>query len=207
MQLNHNSKLFVFRFYISMLFNCFKRTTNNKELFCHQYWRKVLTHNKEIPNVSRFEFNDANIALMGFTHSNNLNSLIKDNDLAQKLLSKRIDNDIVLWRGISKPDTDNNKYNYAINLYKKCSTLRKGDTFYMPEYSFWSDNKNTALNYGNKNGILYELKVPKGTNIFQKIYPIFQRASKFLCTENNTIVNGNNKLNHIKLDLLPRDVK
>ena len=79
-----------------MIFNLFKRTSINKELFCHQYWRKVLKNNKKIPNVGRFEFNDANLALMGFTHSSNLNSLIKDNDLAQKLLSKRIDNDIVL---------------------------------------------------------------------------------------------------------------
>ena len=189
-----------------MIFNLFKRTSINKELFCHQYWRKVLKNNKKIPNVGRFEFNDANLALMGFTHSSNLNSLIKDNDLAQKLLSKPVNKDIVLWRGIAKPNINDNKYNYAINLYKKCSNLKQGTTFYMPEYSFWSDNKNTALDYTNKNGILYELKVSKGTNIFQKIYPIFQRASKFICRENNTIIDGNNKLNHIKLNLLPRDI-
>ena len=189
-----------------MIFNLFKRTSNNKELFCHQYWHKVLKNNPQIPNIGRSEFNDANLTLMGFTSDSHLATLIKDNDLTQKLLSKPINKDIVLWRGISKPDTYN-KYNYATNLYKKCSNLRKGDTFYMPEYSFWSDSKNTALNYGSKNGIIYELNVPKGTNIFQKIYPIFQRASKFLCTENNIIIEGNNKLNHIKLDLLARDVK
>ena len=54
--------------------------------------------------------------------------------------------------------------------------------------------------------IIYELKIPKGTKLLEKIYPIFKRASKFLCLNNTEIKKGNNKLNHIKLELLPRDI-
>ena len=188
----------------------FRKTINNKNLLCHQYWQRVLKNNKTIPNAGRFDFNDANYELMGLTHkyyAGSLGALIKNNDLVQKLLSKPIKHDIVLWRGITNPDRFEDTPKYLEKMFKKCSNLKKGDVFYMPEYSFWSDNKNLALNYALNNGILYELQIPKGTKIFEKIYPIFQRASKFSCIKNTEIIKENKKLNHIKLELLPRGVK
>ncbi len=179
------------------------KSLNNKKLFCQQYWQNVLKKNKEIPNVGRFDFADVNDELMGFNNnylsSGHLEFRLKNNDLAQKLLSKPAENDITLWRGIQQP---NEKYKYAKNMFEKCSNLKSGDVFYMPEYSFWSENKKEAMSYANKNGIIYELKVPKGTNILQLIYPIFKRASKFLCTKNTLILEGKNKLNYITLNLL-----
>ena len=125
--------------------------------------------------------------------------------MAVKLLSKPVKTDMVLWRGIANPNIYRDASKYLENMYKKCLNLKKGDVFYMPEYSFWSDNKKIALNYAAQNGIVYELKIPGGTNIFENIYPIFPRASKFLCINNTEIKKGNNKLNHIELKLLPRD--
>lgn len=189
--------------------NIFSRTLNNKNLFCHQYWQRVLKNNKKIPDAGRFDFNDANYELMGISNEyfGYFDSLIKNNDLALKLSSKPIKHDIVLWRGIANPNIYRDVSKYLENMYKKCLNLKKGDVFYMPEYSFWSDNKKMALNYAAQNGIIYELKIPKGTNIFENIYPIFQRASKFLCIHNTEIKKGDNKLNHIKLKLLPRDIE
>ena len=181
------------------------KSLDNKNLFCQQYWHKVLKNNKEVPNVGRFDFADVNDELMGFNNyylpSGHLESKIKNNDLAQKLLSKPAENDITLWRGITRP---NERYKYAKNMFEKCSNLKSGDVFYMPEYSFWSENKKEAMNYANKNGIIYELKISKGTNILQRIYPIFQRASRFLCIKNTFIAEGNNKLNYITLNLLSK---
>lgn len=187
----------------------FNKALNNKNLFCHQYWQRVLKNNKNIPNVGRFDFHDANYELMGLTNEyyGHLAPMIKNNDLAQRLLSKPIKNDIVLWRGIANPNIYKDTPKYLEKMFKKCSNLKKGDVFYMPEYSFWSDSKQVARNYAAQNGIIYELKLPKGTNIFEKVYPIFQRASKFLCLNNTEIKKGNNKLNHIKIELLPRDIK
>ena len=186
----------------------FSKTLNNKNLFCHQYWQRVLKNNKNIPDAGRFDFNDANYELMGLSNEyyGHLGALIKNNDLALKLLSAPIKKDIVLWRGITNPNIYKDIPKYLDNKFKKCSNLKKGDVFYMPEYSFWSSNKNEALNYAAQNGIIYELKIPKGTKLLEKIYPIFKRASKFLCVNNTEIKKGNNKLNHIKLELLPRDI-
>ena len=188
--------------------NIFDRTFNNKGLFCHQYWQRVLKNNKAIPNAGRFDFNDANYELMGISNNycEHLTSLIKNNDLSLKLSSKPIKYDIVLWRGIANPNIYKEKSKYLEDKFKKCSNLKEGDVFYMPEYSFWSESKTEAINYAAQNGIIYELKIPKGTNIFEKIYPIFKRASKFLCINNTEIKKDNSKLNHIKLKLLPRDI-
>ena len=41
---------------------------NNKNLFCYQYWQKVLKHNKKVPDAGRFDFNDANYELMGISN-------------------------------------------------------------------------------------------------------------------------------------------
>ena len=84
----------------------------------------------------------------------------------------------------------------------------------MPEYSFWSNSKFYALDYivssTVKPGILYEITVPKGTknyDYFITILLILKRGSKFSCISNEKIIDGSNSYNHIKLELLPRDIK
>lgn len=189
------------------------KINNNKELFCQKYWHNLLKKDKEIPNVGRFDFADANLELIGFDnyYSSNgkLTKLIKDTDITQKLLAKPLKNDITLWRGIANPKNYIEKPSKQLtNLFNKCSKLKKGDTFYMPEYSFWTTDSQIALRYANNNGIIYELKVPKGTKIMQKIFPIFQRASKFLCINNKKkFIDENTKVHYIKLKMLPRDIE
>lgn len=184
------------------------KISNTQELFCQKYWHTILKKKITNPEISRFDIADINLNLMRLDNNqlsnNELQALIKHSDIALNLLSKPIKNDITLWRGIPKPDKS---HKYIKNLFNISTKLKKGDTFYIPQYSFWTTNPQIALKYANQNGLIYELKISKGTNIFEKIFPILQRASKFLCTQNTKIKENNLKLNHIKLKLLPRDTE
>lgn len=190
-----------------------------RELFCHKYWQQVLKNTTTISSpAGRFDFRDANEELMGLNNFHlphtYLNELIKNNDLTLKLLSKPIPQKLVLWRGIPNPlNSDDNSLKYLQNLFQKCINLKKNEVIHMPEYSFWTDRKQTALRYANDqilkspNGILYELTVPKNSNLYTKIYTILQRYSKFLCTDNTQIIEDGKTYNHIKLTLLPKDIE
>ncbi len=183
--------------------------TPAKELFCKTYWKNVLKDIDKIPKACRFDFSDANDSLMLLSYNCNLDALIKNNDLAQKVLARPIKNPLTLWRGIANPaNTLGNKPNYIKFIFQKCINLKKGDILYMPEYSFWTDSKEIALQCAhnssilNQPSILYELRLPEGTNIYEKIFPIFKRCSKFLCKENNKVTENSTVYNHIKLKLL-----
>ena len=201
--------------YLNNSKNFFERTlysymkiSNNQELFCQKYWHTILKKKITNPQISRFDIADANLNLMGLDSkhlsTSELQALIKHSDIALKVLAKPIKNDITLWRGVPKPDKSPK---YVKNLFKISKKLKKGDNFHIPQYSFWTTNPQIALKYANQNGLIYELKISKGTNILEKIFPILQRASKFLCTQNTKIKENNLKLNHIKLQLLPRETK
>ena len=192
-----------------------KSETKTAELFCRKYWNNVKNQVHKIPSVSRFDFNDASYEIMCldnvYQSMGTLGKLIKKNDLVQKLSEKPVTKDVVLYRGISEPVIFNTNTNYIKSLFNKCINLKKGNTLYMPEYSFWSESKSVAFQYKQspqqeQRGILYELNVPKGFKLYHKIYPILRRYSKFLCTDNKKIINNNSQYNHIKLTLLPRDI-
>ncbi len=193
----------------------FTPKVKTKELFCRQYWKNVKEHVHTLPTISRFDFNDASYEIMCldnvYQSMGTLGKLIKKNDLVQKLSERPVSQDFVLYRGISEPVIYNTNTKYIEALFKKCINLKKGNFLYMPEYSFWSDSKKIAFQYKHspnqeRQGILYELKIPKGTKLYQKAYTILRRYSKFLCIDNKMIMQNNEKYNHIKLTLLPRDI-
>lgn len=188
-------------------------STNIKnQMFCQKYWQNILTNTKKIPTTDRFNLRDANLEIMNlsniYSKPGELSNLIKTNDLAQKFNSKLTDEDMILWRGIQSPLDDDS--NYVKKLFNKCINLKKGDIFYMPEYSFWADSKNAALTYAApkiaKRSLLYELSLPKGSEVYNIIYYILRRYSKFICIDNKEVIEGYSKYNHIKLEPLPRDV-
>ena len=144
-------------------------TIQTKELFCHTYWKNTLKEINKRPRADRFDFSDANDALMLLDKNSNLAALIKNNDIVQRILSMPCKEDMILWRGIANPtDTSDKNFNYLKQLFFKCINLKKGDILYMPEYSFWSDSKTIALQCAKSTsanctpGIIYELNLPKG---------------------------------------------
>ena len=189
----------------------------NSQLFCHKYW-EYLNKNKEnlIRPRDRLDFADANKVILGFRcpsdYTKFISSLIiKHNDLIQRLFSKKLNSEITLWRGIPQ---NLNAPGHVKSLYKKCINLKKGDILYMPEFSFWSKKRNYSFERAIKSlqansGILYELRLPKGYELYTNFYPILPRASKFRCIENKKVkgIKKNYEYNLIKLEILPRDVK
>lgn len=189
-----------------------------KELFCHTYWKNKQTI-KNLQDISRFNFTDASRDILNmddyYLSSGKLKSVVQDCDLHQRLLSQPVKKSLTLYRGIPNPThSDDKDFNYIKTIFNKCINLKKGDTLYMPEYSFWSDHKMEALQYANykvsdakQQGILYELEIPKDTPLYECIYIILKRCSKFICTSNKKIKKDNKAYNHIKLKLLPRDAE
>lgn len=195
--------------------NFFSRKRSTEQKFCHKYWQKVLAKAKEIPERDTFDFWDANLELMGlsnfYSQMGDLAHIIGRNDLAQKLKSKLTDNDMILWRGIQKPGEEfqDEKANYAKKLFDKSINLKKGDIFHMPVYSFWTDERHSAEIFASlktaHQALIYELSLPKGSEVYQNRHFIFRRYSKFICTDNQKVIEGNTTYNHIKLELLPRE--
>lgn len=195
--------------------------TKTKELFCQKYWRMAKENQRfAIPRLGNYEFHSINNALMGISGLASTPQDIKHslftNDFSIRLNSKILDKDTILWRGIEKPSGMRfGLFDYASKFFLKCLKLSKGESFYMPQYSFWSSSKDLALDYagtnksyGKSKGIVFELNAPMGTSISGDCYPILKRASKFLCKENKLVTDeyGNDAYNHIKLDLLERKI-
>lgn len=188
----------------------------NKELFCQTYWKNIKL--REVPSASAREFHDFNNYIMqkdkSYSHSYMQKTCI-ENDLALRFRLKSLPKTITFFRGITNPDLRESPLpEYIKNLFQKSIKLKKNDIIYMPEYSFWSNSKFHALDYivssTVKPGVLYEITVPKGTknyDYFITILLILKRGSKFSCISNEKIIDGSNSYNHIKLELLPRDIK
>lgn len=186
--------------------------TQSKELFCQTYWKNLKRRN--IPGQTASEFHDFNNYIMqkDKLHSHAyMQKLCIANDLALRLRLTSLPKTITFFRGITDPDLRESSSEYMKNLFQKSIKLKKNDILYMPEYSFWSDRY--ALDYvvskPAKPGILYEITVPKGIKTYDYFTSllILKRASKFSCISNEKIFDGTLTYNHIKLELLPRDVK
>ena len=189
-----------------------KNIHTSAELLCQKYCSRLKQKPNAVQNMRCYDFTEANYEIMGLenfylSHSK-LTELIRKNDMAQRFLSEALDQDTVLYRGIPHPDQDDN--GYLFNLFNKTKDLQKGDVFCMSEYSFWSKDKEEALGYArvtSLKGILYELILPKGFQIYERLFCILRRNSKFICLDNKTGKVDNFVFNHIKLKLLPRDVE
>lgn len=184
--------------------------SQNTQLLCQKYWSNI---DAVLFSRTRFDFADANQVLLGnaLPDMYTTSSLIKQNDLTQRLTGKEIKEALTIWRGI--PEKIGDFPQYIKNLYQKCKALKKGDVLYMPEYSFWSDDRKHALERAivfssSNSGILYEVTLPSGYNLYEEYHPILPRASKFLCLGNRKIksIKKGFEYNLIKLKLLPRDV-
>lgn len=187
--------------------------SQSKELFCQTYWKNLKQRN--IPGQTAREFHDFNNYIMqkdkSYSHSYMQKSCIA-NDLALRFRLKSLQKTITYFRGITNPDfRESPSPEYIKNLFQRSIKLKKNDILYMPEYSFWSNSY--ALDYvvsePAKPGILYEITIPEGAKIYDYFDSllILKRASKFSCISNEKIIDGTKTYNHIKLELLPRDVK
>lgn len=187
--------------------------SQSKELFCQTYWKNLKPQNT--PGQTARGFHDFNNYIMqkdkSYSHTY-MQKLCKANDLALRFRLKSLPKTITFFRGITNPDfRESPSPEYIKNLFQKSIKLKKNDTLYMPEYSFWSNRY--ALDYvaskPDKPGILYEITISEGAKIYDYFDSllILKRASKFSCIINEKIIDGTNSYNHIKLELLPRNVK
>ena len=177
---------------------------NQKEmLFCERYWANVLHKNRNnfsaIEKVStNFDLTDANNYLLNCYEGYflqkleksvgmKLNQFIAKSDLEFKFL-KPTDFPITVWRGVAKPSNKADSIQKA--LFEKALKTQNGDIIYMPEYAYASMDKDYADSFMHKNGILYQIEVPKGAKISGMYTCTFPRYSKFECTETEEIAKG-----------------
>lgn len=191
-----------------------------KILFCQEMWKDEFAdgavkdlYNSKVPYHGRFNaFN--HLLIQGgtpekFTTPNTLllnktvKEVITESDIDFKRL-KPISEPLTVYRCIGKKPDFFSEY----KLYLKKYNTKPGDIIYMPEYAYSASDINYAKCFlSDKNGIIYEIYVPKGARVSLtdsiqngKMPPgnecVFPRASKFLCTERKMDENG-----HVHLTL------
>lgn len=175
-----------------------------QELFCQKYWKRVLSGNTK--TVSRLSHSsnlaDINQYLVGGYKpvlTKDIRGTIATLDKEFKCYEK-IGKKLVLWRGVNGVKVAKNPY--MKSLIEKCKALKKGDVLRMSEYAYATKDKEYALTYVHNDGILYEITVPKGSQIATGKYFNFPRSSMFLCTQNKIVKENDKKLHHIKLTYL-----
>ena len=175
--------------------------TEKPQLFCEKYWAKQA---ERMPKVSSQKITVQEHGKIytanAFCLINNYPSpsdqkrcwhIIKSVDNDFKQLAK-LENDIVLWRGI--PRTHAFKNSYADNLYNKTKNLKKGDILVTPAYVYGAVEKRVAESFrydDDSGGLLLKMNVPKGTQVsLTNFEGIFPRYSKWLCINKEEIHNG-----------------
>ena len=200
-----------------------KPISNNKELFCHRYWKNVIKNtrpsNEYKGRVSTaIDIYDVNTFFMNGNHEAKkmienylktpLYKFLAKTDLEFKQLTP-VKEDLVLWRGISPPSKNYKKRNLK---YAHAMSYKAGDIVFMPEYAYASKSMKLSMSYADsgvtRNGILYEIHVPKGSKIHNSTEYIFQRASKFECLEAEDKEIDEKTYRHIVLNYIePEEIK
>ena len=171
---------------------------NNKILLCEQYWKnkpkiRMLKRQNGFDNISFFDIHDTNHYLVAnkfmsrekiesFTKPYSIEDVIRITDEDFKRF-RPLRNKLTVYRGIRMPDKDNG---VLYSRFQQAINLKKGDTFYMPEYAFTAAIE-TAENYTgvNNKGILFEIELPRGTKTnMESSYHVLPRASKYECVSN-----------------------
>lgn len=132
---------------------------NNKILLCEQYWKNkpklsMLKRQKGFDNISFFDIHDTNHYLVAnkfmsrekvesFTKPYTIEDVIRITDENFKRF-RSLEKKLTVYRGIRMPDKDNG---VLYNRFQQAINLKKGDTFYMPEYAFTADGIETAETY------------------------------------------------------------
>lgn len=184
-----------------------------QELFCQKYWQKMgarLTSEKRRYDVpSLFDYSYHNYNVLGISPCDH--KLLGELDASFKVseLSKE---KITVWRGVSNPSyfyPDNQQIG---NYFEKCKNIQPGETLYMVEFPYITNSKDYATsfisNFSKATNLLFEIEIPKGTPLpFDSNRTVLQRCSKFVCTDTQKVKDNRKTYQHIKLKLLPRDVK
>ena len=171
---------------------------NNKILLCEQYWKNkpklsMLKRQKGFDNISFFDIHDTNHYLVAnkfmsrekvesFTKPYTIEDVIRITDENFKRF-RSLEKKLTVYRGIRMPDKDNG---VLYNRFQQVLNLKKGDTFYMPEYAFTGciETAETYTGVNNK-GILFEIELPRGTKTnMESSYHVLPRASKYECVSN-----------------------
>ena len=209
-----------------IFFTCFLNIMirpKNKELFCEQYWKRVMKKTKpkaaydtkvstdfDLYSVNNF-FMDVNPEAKETLETNIDMPLSKFISVTDKEFKKLppTKKDLVLWRGIEEPSKDS-KYRHA--LFERAYNCKKGDVITMPIYAYASNEIRTALSFAevkaNKKSIVYEIQVPQDSRVNKYGFYNFPRCSRFECLDNKDIASDNGAYKQISLKYIqPKEIK
>ena len=170
--------------------NAFKggsvKTTQKKFVNLHEYLNSINPHCLLSSNPKEF---DEIVPQTGKT----IREMIRETDREFKTL-KQTEGSFKVYRAIGeKPDFFN-----TYPLYRKAKSVKSGDIIDMKEYAYATSDKSYANSYlTNNNGIPYEIEIPAKSKVsrtgdrLSTDEVIFPRASKFLCTEVEHILDAN----------------
>ncbi len=181
------------------------------KLLCEKYWENQIKifHNKTLntPTVRdhRYIMNLNLGCLLNKKPEKHIdNHKIKSIDTDFKYLPK-LENDIVLWRGIPKYHPLQTSYFNV--LYNNIESLNRGDIYVNRAYMFGAVQKLTAEVFRHNwydEGLLIKMDIPKGAQVsltdFEGIMP---RYSKWICLNKEPIENGY----LVELEYIPPDNK
>ena len=140
-----------------------KPLQKNKELFCEQYWKRVMKKTKpkayyQTRISTNFDISIVNNFLMDTTPEARktleskiempLSKFLAVTDKEFKLLPPTKE-DLVLWRGVSKPSKES-KYKHA--QFESSYNCKPGDTISIPIYAYASDEKRLHCHLRNMKG-------------------------------------------------------
>ena len=193
-----------------------------KELFCHQYWKKMA--DKGVVK----ETNNTSVSLHGYLHGINHHlikspypehmdspfmqnltprQMITKSDIEFKTLTPLQDN-LTVYRCIGEKPEFFSEY----KLYKQRLNIKPNDIIDMKEYAYAASNVEYARHFlPNNRGILYQIEIPKGAKI-SSIGPndsqeiVFPRSSKFQCIGTQNVQNENENYLNIKLKYILPEV-
>ena len=200
-----------------------KPLQKNKELFCEQYWKRVMKKTKpkayyQTRISTNFDISIVNNFLMDTTPEARktleskiempLSKFLAVTDKEFKLLPPTKE-DLVLWRGVSKPSKES-KYKHA--QFESSYNCKPGDTISIPIYAYASDEKKVALSFakyeGKQKSILYEFYLPKGSRINKGLFYNFPRCSNFECIATQDITTDKMTCRKISLKYIqPKEIK
>lgn len=194
--------------------------SKTEDLFCNKYWEMaqakgaIRKTNKEsvslhgyLNGINHYFISGANPKYMNekfFQTNLTPREMISVTDFEFKKLNPTTEK-ITAFRCIGEKP----KFFSEYKLYKKRSTIKKGDVIDMKEYAYATPDINYAKCYlRNKKGLLYEVDIPENAKVSRTGQEIvFPRSSKFECLGVEHIKDAIRDYIHIKLRyILPDEI-
>ncbi len=193
------------------------KAVKEKELFCHQYWRKLAEEGRVRQSPYResvslhSELNGINHHLIMSPYPTQMDEVFNGRfHLTPREMITRTDIEFKNLKPTSEPITtfrcigEKPEFFSEYPLYKKRLDVKKGDIIDMKEYAYTSPEAEFSKNWlPNGKGILYEIEIPQGARVSISGNEIVTpRSSKFLCLDAKRITNENEDYIKVKLRYL-----